>query len=136
MTTDVTQTDAHESQPVTLAVSNAMVRLYKQQFGRGPTKAHTHFAGPDTVICTLQDSLTPAERTLEKMGENQRLRDVRMFFQYASINEFIAPVEEIMGRPVRSFISGIDTEEDVSLETFVFYPRGSEGPSRRERSDG
>jgi hypothetical protein len=38
------------------------VRLYKEQFGRGPTKARTEFASLDIVICTLEDSLTPAER--------------------------------------------------------------------------
>jgi uncharacterized protein YbcI len=124
MTTDVTQTDAHESQPVTLAVSNAMVRLYKQQFGRGPTKAHTHFAGPDTVICTLQDSLTPAERNLVKMGEHQRLRDVRMFFQYASEQEFRGIVEDITGRKVWAFISGIDAVQDVSIEVFYLEQAG------------
>jgi uncharacterized protein YbcI len=97
MATDA-QADAHEGPPVQLALSNAMVKLYKQQFGRGPTKTRTHFAGPDTLICTLQDSLTAAERNLVKMGEHQRLRDVRMFFQYASEQEFRGTVEEITGR--------------------------------------
>jgi uncharacterized protein YbcI len=41
-----------------------MVRLYKEQFGRGPTKARTELAGYDTVISTLEGSLTPAERRL------------------------------------------------------------------------
>ena len=40
-------------------------------------------------------------------------------------------MEQITGRPVRSFISGIDAEVDgLSLETFIFYPRGQEGRSR------
>ena len=28
------------------AVSNALVALHKEQFGRGPTTARSHFAGP------------------------------------------------------------------------------------------
>jgi uncharacterized protein YbcI len=123
MTTDVRHTDAHEGQPITLAVSNAMVGLYKQQFGRGPTRAHTHFVGADTIICTLRDSLTPAERNLVKMGEHQRLRDVRMFFQYASEQEFRGTVEEITGRKVWAFISGIDAAQDVSVEVFYLEPQ-------------
>ena len=104
-----------------------MVRLYKEQLGRGPTKARTHFAGPDTIISTLEDSLTPAERNLAKMGEHQRLRDTRMFFQYAAEPEFRGAVEEITGRKVVAFVSGIDTKEDVSCEVFYLEPKGTDG---------
>jgi uncharacterized protein YbcI len=116
-----------------MEISNAMVRLYKQQFGRGPTSARTHWAGPDVVVCILEDTLTPAERNLVKLGEHQRLRDTRMFFQYATVREICQPVENITGRTVRSFHSSIDTKIDgMSIETFVLYPEGREGPSRTE----
>ena len=125
--------DAHSGQSVTATVSNAMVKLYKEQFGRGPTKARTNFAGSDILICTLEDSLTPAERSLVKLGEHQRLRDVRMFFQYASEDEFRGTVEEITGRKVRAFVSGIDTGQDVSVEVFYFEPNGDETPGDEGR---
>jgi uncharacterized protein YbcI len=99
-------------------VSREMVRLYKEQFGRGPTKARTEFAGPDIVICTLEHSLTPAEQRLVEMGEHQRLRDTRMYFQHASERQFRETVERLTGRPVRAFVSGIDTCVDVSSEVF------------------
>ena len=41
------------------AVSNAMVKLHKEQFGRGPTNARSYLAGADTLVCTLEDSLLP-----------------------------------------------------------------------------
>jgi uncharacterized protein YbcI len=114
-----------------MEISNAMVRLYKQQLGRGPTSARTYWCGRDIITCVLEDTLTPAERNLVKMGEHQRLRDIRMFFQHASVREFCEPVEEITGRTVRSFHSSIDTHIDgMSLETFIFYPEGQDGPSR------
>ena len=117
-----------------MEISNAMVALFKAQFGRGPTAARAHWAGPDAVVCFLEDTLTPAERNLVRMGEHQRLRDTRMFFQYASIREFCEPVERITGRTVRSFHSSVDTAVDgLSVETFIFYPEGREGPSRGER---
>ncbi|HYG95867.1 MAG TPA: DUF2294 domain-containing protein [Solirubrobacterales bacterium] len=103
-------------------ISREMVRLYKEQFGRGPTKARTDFAGPDVLLCTLEDSLTPAERRLAEMGEHQRLRDTRMLFQVATEGEFREVVERILGRKVRAFISGIDTEEDTSAEIFYLEP--------------
>lgn len=103
-------------------ISREMVRLYKEQFGRGPTKARTDFAGPDTLICTLEDSFTPAERKLAELGEHQRLRDTRLYFQYATEDEFRSIVEGILGRKVRAFISGLDTRVDVCAEVFYFEP--------------
>ena len=108
---------------VTLEVSNAMVHIYKDQFGRGPTKARADWAGPDALLCTLAESFTPAERNLVKMGEHQRLRDIRMVFQYASEDEFVGTVERIVGRKVTAFISGLDAGKDVSAELFYFEPQ-------------
>src|SRR5919202_1675521 len=120
---EVERANPREGQSVQMAVSNAVVRLYKEQFGRGPTKARTHFAGPDILVCTLEDSLTPAERNMVALGEHQRLRDVRMFFQYATEDDFRRVVEEITGRKVHAFVSGIDTERDVSSEVFYLEPQ-------------
>jgi uncharacterized protein YbcI len=111
---------------VLLKLSNEMVRLYKEQFGRGPTKARCDWAGPDVLICSLRDTLTPAERNMVKLGELQRLRDTRMFFQYASEEEFIGAVERIVERKVVAFVSGIDAAKDVSAEVFYFEPRPDE----------
>ena len=113
------------------AISNEMVRLFKEQFGRGPKRARTEFAGANCIVCILEDTFTPAERNLAAMGEDQRLRDTRQFFQYASVTEFVAPVERITGRRVRAFMSGLDPHADgMACEVFVLYPDGHEGPSR------
>lgn len=99
-------------------ISREMVRLYKAQFGRGPTRARTEFAGPDIVVSTLEQSFTPAEQHLAKMGESQRLRDTRTFFQHASEGDFCAVIERLLKRKVRAFVSGVDTAQDVSAEVF------------------
>src|SRR3954468_9704232 len=117
-------------------ISRAMTAVYKDQFGRGPTRAYTNWAGDDVIVVSLEGTLTPAERSLADMQEHQRLRDLRLFFQYASVREFCSPVEEITGRKVRAFISGIDTEADrLAIETFVLHPRGYDGPSRQEAAE-
>jgi uncharacterized protein YbcI len=103
-------------------ISREMVRLYKEQFGRGPTKARTEFAGPDIVVCTLEDSFTPAERRLAEMGEHQRLRDTRLYFQHATKGEFLAVIERLLSRKVRAFNSSVDTHTDVSVEVFHLEP--------------
>ena len=114
------------------AISNEMVRIYKAQFGRGPTKTRSQWAGPDVLVVTLEKTLTPAEHSLTRLGEHGRLRDLRLLFQYAEIKVFCEPVERLTGRKVRSFISGIDTEADVACEMFVLHAPGYDGPSRAE----
>src|SRR3954471_4309853 len=99
-------------------ISREMVRLYKELFGRGPTKARTEFGGPDIVICTLENTFTPAERSLVEMGEQQRLRDTRMYFQAATADKFREIVERLTGRRVRAFISGLDADADLCAEVF------------------
>jgi uncharacterized protein YbcI len=128
--------EAPRDRSVLMEISNAMVQLYKEQFGRGPTKARTHWAGPDMIITVLDDTLTQAERNMLKLGEHQRLRDVRMFFQYATVKQFCDPVERVTGRRVRAFHSSIDTVVDgQAVEVFVLYPEGEEGPSRTEQAE-
>jgi uncharacterized protein YbcI len=99
-------------------ISREMVRLYKSQFGRGPTRARSDFAGPDLIICTLEDSLTPAEKRMAEMGDHQRLRDLRLYFQHATEEQFCEIIERVLGRQVRAFISGMDTDKDVAAELF------------------
>jgi uncharacterized protein YbcI len=111
-------------------ISNEMVRIYKDHFGRGPSKTRTQWAGPDIVVVTLEQTLTPAERKLVALGEQERLRDLRLLFQYAEIDVFCEPIERLTGRKVRAFISGIDPEADLATEMFVLYPPGYRGSSR------
>lgn len=116
--------DGHDS--VRAEISRQMVRLYKEQFGRGPTKVKTNFAGPDVVVTTLESSFTPAERRLVEMGEDQRMRDTRLYFQHATEALFRETVEEILGRKVRAFLSGLDVSEDVSAEVFYLERRNEQ----------
>lgn len=114
-----------QAQPtsILMAVSSAMVRLHKEQFGRGPTQARSNFAGPDALMCVLEEVLLPAELKLIELGEEARVRDTRVSFQVATSADFIAEVEAILGRKVRAFGSAIDTQKNVVIENFVFEPR-------------
>jgi len=137
MSTDEHQSPTAEEGRISVLkeVSNAMVRLHREQFGCGPTSARANWAGSNTLGCVLENTLTPAERNLVKLGEHERLRETRMFFQYASAREFCEPVELIVGRKVRAFMSAIDTEADgLVTEIFVFHPEGHTGPSRIDRA--
>jgi hypothetical protein len=43
-----------------------------------------HFAGADALLCVMDDALFPAESKMVDMGEQQRVRESRMFFQVAT----------------------------------------------------
>jgi uncharacterized protein YbcI len=129
---DIDDDHADKASPLA-SISAEMVRLYKEQFGRGPTKVRSNWSGRDMIVVLLEDTLTAAERNLVTLGEFQRLRDTRMLFQYSWVAQFCEPVERLTGRKVRAFISGIDAEaEGASLEVFVLHPEGYDGPSRAE----
>ncbi len=124
------RSDGTHEQGLLSAISNEMVRIYKEQFGRGPTKTRTQWAGPDVVVVLLEQTFTPAERRLRQLGEYERLRDLRLLFQYAETEVFCEPVERLTGRKVRAFISGIDAVTDVATEMFLLHPAGYDGHSR------
>jgi uncharacterized protein YbcI len=107
-----------------LEISNAIVALYKEAFGRGPTKARAQFAGDDTLLVSLESSLTVAERNLVAIGEHRRLREARLLVSDALEDQFRAIVEQALGRRTLAYVSGIDTARDVTIELFTLEPAG------------
>jgi uncharacterized protein YbcI len=99
-------------------ITRATITIYKEQFGRGPRNAHSYYAGPDTITCMLEGTMTPVERTLVAVGEQHRVQDIRQLFQSAAEQRFRASVEEITGRRVVTFMSGNDVTGDVASEIF------------------
>jgi len=113
-----------------LEISNAMVALYKEAFGRGPTKARAQFAGPDTLLVTLESSLTVSERNLAAMGEHRRLREARLFLSDTLEDHCRAIVEQALGRKTLAYVSGIDTTRDITIKFLTLEPAGDgAGPS-------
>lgn len=104
------------------AVSNAVVKLHKEQFGRGPTNSRADWAGRDVLVCTLENALLPAERALIQMGNDQGVRDSRTQLQAATAQLFIDVVEEQTGRKVRAFASALDPGAGVVFEVWAFEP--------------
>src|SRR4051794_19449208 len=122
---DIQAEERREAGPL-VAVSNAMVALHKEQFGRGPTRARSYFAGADALVCVLEDVLLPAERKMVELGDEQRVRESRVAFQAATTTEFVAAVEEILQRKVSAFASGVDPRANVVYENFSFERDGRE----------
>jgi uncharacterized protein YbcI len=103
-------------------ISNAMLRLYKEAFGRGPTKARTTFSGLDLVLVLLEDAFTVTERTLFALGEIEELHQSRLVVQEALEEPARSVVESALGRKTVAFITGIDPRRAVAINLFTLEP--------------
>jgi uncharacterized protein YbcI len=119
----MSETRTRQDTAMLAAVSSAMVKLHKEQFGRGPTHARSDFAGRDVLVCTLENALLPGERAMVEMGEDQRVRESRTFLQAATATLFTGAVEDIVERKVRAFSSAIDPHAGVVFEIFALQPQ-------------
>jgi uncharacterized protein YbcI len=118
-----------------VALSNALVALHKEHFGRGPTNVRTHFAGPDTMVTTFYDALLPAEKALTELGQQMRVQEGRLFFQEATRDRFIATIEGIVRRKVLSFHSSCDPRAAIVIEIAIFEPSVADTPGADAPAD-
>jgi uncharacterized protein YbcI len=98
-------------------ISNSIVGLYREGFGRGPTAAKTYVLD-DLVICVLRDGLTQVERTLRDRGDAEFVRDMRLRFQSAVETDLRAAVEEATDRKVIAFLSQATVDPELMIEVF------------------
>jgi uncharacterized protein YbcI len=110
--------DADERRKQAQALSNAMTKLHRDYYGRGPGAVRT-VIGHDHAMCILEDIYTPVERTLLDGGEVEAVRQTRLAFQRTMEPRFVAAVEGILGRKVRAFLSQVTLSPDISVEVFV-----------------
>jgi uncharacterized protein YbcI len=104
------------------AVSNAMVGLKKELYGKGPVKAKTYI-NDDYIFCVLEGVLTRNEETLVAAGEHEVVRQYRLRFQEAVKSTATEAVERVVGRKVVSYHSQIVFDPDRAFEIFVLEPR-------------
>jgi len=100
------------------AISNAIVTIFAEYYGRGPTKAKT-YAFDNYLITVLEDILTTVERTLVDRGEQDLVRNVRLTFQEATADRFMSAVSEIAGREVIGYHSQVTFNPSIGFEIFV-----------------
>ena len=100
------------------AISNEIVRLQAEYYGKGPTRAKTYIV-EDLVVVVLEESFTRAEKTLAERGEKDAIEHIRRRFQQQMADPVTSAVEQATGRKVRVFLSETNVEQDVSVETFL-----------------
>lgn len=106
-------------------VSNAVVGIFRECYGRGPTKAKTyHF--DHYLVTVLEDILTTVEETLVKNGEERLVRQVRLTFQEQVADLFTDAISEIMGRKVVTYHSQVTFHPPMGFEFFVLEPESGD----------
>ena len=100
-------------------VTNGIVRLFSEYYGRGPTRAKSYILDDRYVITVLRDTMTTVEQTLVSKGQAHLVREVRLTFQEAMAASFKGVVEDALGRTVISYHSQVLTDEDIGFEFFV-----------------
>jgi uncharacterized protein YbcI len=106
---------------VLTAISDGLVALLKEFYGRGPTQAKTYYYD-DLVVCVLRGGFTRVEQTLLDGGRGQAVIEQRMAFQEVMRRRFEAVVEQATGRAVIGFMSGNQQQPDMICEVFVLSP--------------
>jgi uncharacterized protein YbcI len=105
------------------AISQAIVRIHAEHYGKGATQAKT-YAWDNLLVTVLRDVLTVAERTLIEADRADTVREVRTTFQFSLEETFRTAVERLTGRRVHSFMSQIDPDNGLGVEIFVLEPAG------------
>jgi uncharacterized protein YbcI len=111
---------------VLAAATNAVVRLHRSHYGKGPTRSKSYFLD-DVLICIMGDVFTTVERTLIDAGEHDKVRETRLAFRDAMQGRFTETIEEIVGRRVLGFTSQVLVDQDVAIEVFVLETPTDEG---------
>jgi uncharacterized protein YbcI len=104
-------------------VSNAVVRLVREHFGKGPTQAKT-LLHDDAVVTILRGGFTHAEKTLYQAGRADVVEEGRRAMQGVFERQMRAEVERLTGRRVIAFLSANHHEPDASVEVFLLEPNG------------
>jgi uncharacterized protein YbcI len=116
------------------AISNSIVAMLREHYGRGPMKAKT-YALDDMIVCVLRESgFSAVEQTMMDSGEPERVVGMREDFQRVMAGRYRSKIEELTGRKVVAFMSQGHVEPDITIEIF-FVDRPLDGFGTAEVSE-
>lgn len=97
---------------VLTAISDGLVALLKEFYGRGPTRAKSYYED-DLVVCVLRGGFSRVEQTLLEGGRGAAVIQQRVEFQELMRERFEAVIERATGRQVIGFMSGNQQHPDA-----------------------
>lgn len=104
---------------VTAAISDQIVRLYLNSFGRGPTRTRT-FVQPQFAVCVLRDVLTTAERSLIAGGGEVEVEAGRLRINESIDAEYVEIIQREVRRPVLSHLARTSADANIAVHFFLF----------------
>jgi uncharacterized protein YbcI len=104
--------------PVRAAISNAVMRLTNELYGRGAARTRT-FITDEHVFCAMEGVLTAVERTLAEAGETELVRELRTRFMHMVRPVFAAEISRLLGRQVLAMESQLVFDPDTLFLVFV-----------------
>jgi uncharacterized protein YbcI len=108
------------------AISNRIVALLRENYGRGPMKAKTYVLD-DMIVCVMRESgFSAIEQTMMDSGEPDRVVDMREDFQRVMAARYREEIESLTGRKVVAFLSQAHVDPDITMEIF-FVDRPLDG---------
>jgi uncharacterized protein YbcI len=108
------------------AISNSIVALVRDHYGRGPMKAKTYVLD-DIIVCVMRGSgFTPIEKTMMDSGEPDSVVAMRKDFQRLMAARYRKLIEDLTGCKVVAFLSQAHVDPDLTLEIF-FVDRPLDG---------
>jgi uncharacterized protein YbcI len=100
-------------------ITNRIVSMMREHYGRGPIKAKTYVLD-NLIVCVLSDSgFIAIERTMMGGGEHDLVLDMRRDFQRMMKDRYSELIEELTGRKVLAFLSQAHVEPDLTIEMFL-----------------
>lgn len=120
---------------VLTAISDGMVALLKEYYGRGPTRSKSYYQD-DLVVCVLRGGFSRVEQTLLDGGRGTAVIEQRMEFQELMRERFETVIEDATGREVIGFMSGNQQDPDMMCEVFILAPTDLMDPDHPAGSTG
>ena len=99
-------------------ITNRIVALMREHYGRGPIKAKTYVLD-NLIVCVLSDGFTAIERTMMEGGEPDQVLEMRRGFQRVMKERYTEMIETLTGRKVLAFLSQAHVEPDLTIEMFL-----------------
>jgi uncharacterized protein YbcI len=100
-------------------ITNRIVSLMREHYGRGPIKAKTYLLD-NLIVCVLTDGgFTAIERTMMEGHEPERVLEMRRDFQRVMKVRYTEMIEELTRRKVLAFLSQAHVEPDLTIEMFL-----------------
>ena len=109
---------SQESDALTSAVSDEMLRIYRDSYGVEAESAKTYIVN-GFALCVLDGiEFGPGETVIRDAGRSDLVLEVRAQFEDSIENTFMAAFERVTGRKVIAFVSHTHLDPDFAFGLF------------------